>query len=262
MSMENTGAILPGPRIAALYRYPVKGLSAERLDEAALHPGGTMPADRMWAIEAIPGKFDPARPAHLPKIVFYMLMRDERLAALRTRYDDATATLAITTADGSAAAAGDLNSASGRAHIEGFVAIFLGPALRGTPRIVAAPGHSFSDVKEKCLHVINLASLRELERIAGRAIDPIRFRANVILDGLPAWSELDLIGRDIRIGDILLRGLKRTERCAATNVDPTTSNRDMAIPGHLQSALGHTDFGIYMSVMSPGMMKVGDTVRF
>lgn len=248
------------PHVAALYRYPVKGLSPEPLAEAALLPGGTMPADRMWAIEAIPGKFDPARPAHLPKIVFYMLMRDERLAALRTRYDDATTTLSVATADGSASVVGSLGSAGGRASIESFLAGFLGDSRRGTPRILAAPGHSFSDVKEKCVHVINLASLRALERIGGRPIEPVRFRANVFLDGLPAWSELDLIGRDIRVGDLLLRGLKRTERCTATNVDPATGKRDMAIPGMLQTALGHADFGIYMMVMSPGVLRRGDAV--
>jgi uncharacterized protein YcbX len=249
------------PRVAALYRYPVKGLSPELLEQAPLAPGGTMPADRMWAIEAIPGKLDPEQPKHLPKIVFYMLMRDEALARLRTRYDDATATLTVADATGAELARGDLARAEGRAAIEAFVAGFLGAALRGPPRIVSAAGHSFSDVREKCLHVVNLASLRELECIAGRRIDIRRFRANVVLDDLPAWSELDLVGRDVKIGGVLLRGLKRTERCAATNVDPATGARDMAIPGMLQAALGHTDFGIYMSVMSPGTLATGDAVE-
>lgn len=248
------------PCVAALYRYPVKGLSPELLEQAPLVPGGTMPADRMWAIEAIPGKLDPEQPKHLPKIVFYMLMRDEALARLRTRYDDATATLTIRDESGAELALGDMRTADGRAAIERFVASFLGDALRGPPRIVSAAGHSFSDVREKCLHVVNLASLRELERIAGRRVDIRRFRANVVLDGLPAWSELDLVGRDVTVGNVLLRGLKRTERCAATNVDPETGARDMAIPGVLQSALGHTDFGIYMSVMSPGTLSTGSAI--
>ena len=109
------------PRVAALYRYPVKGLSPELLEQAPLAPGGTMPADRMWAIEAIPGKLDPEQPKHLPKIVFYMLMRDEALARLRTRYDDATATLTVADATGAELARGDLARAEGRAAIEAIV---------------------------------------------------------------------------------------------------------------------------------------------
>lgn len=248
------------PQIAALYRYPVKGLSPELLMEARLAPGGTMPADRMWAIEAIAGKFDNAAPAHLPKIVFYMLMRDEKLASLRTRYDDATTVLSIADKGGRELTRGALATAEGAQAIEAFLTSLLGGALRGPPRVVSAPGHSFSDVKEKCLHIINLASLRELERIAGRKIDPVRFRANVVVDGLPAWSELDLLGREVRTGDVTLKVYKRTQRCAATNVDPASGARDMAIPGTLEAALGHADFGVYATVVDGGTITTGAAI--
>lgn len=248
------------PQVVALYRYPVKGLSSELLSQAALMPGGTMPADRKWAIEAIPGKFDDSAPAHQPKIVFYMLMRDERLAQLRTRYDDATTALTIADRDGLELTRGLLATEAGRREVAAFVASFLGPDLRGVPRVVSADGHSFSDVKEKCLHIINLASLRELERIAGRAIDPVRFRANVLLDGMPAWSEFDLLGREVRIGEVTLKVYKRTQRCAATNVDPKTAQRDMAIPELLATSFGHSDFGVYATVENSGAVHVGDRV--
>jgi len=57
-------------RISALYRYPVKGLSPERLARVTLTPGDPMPHDRRYAIENGPSGFDPAAPVHLPKIVF------------------------------------------------------------------------------------------------------------------------------------------------------------------------------------------------
>src|SRR5690606_41455706 len=79
-------------RIVGLYRYPVKGLSPEALASATLEKGGTFPADRAFAIENGKHDFDPAAPKHFPKIKFLMLMRDERLAALKTRSDDATST--------------------------------------------------------------------------------------------------------------------------------------------------------------------------
>ena len=79
-------------RISALYRYPVKGLSPEKLDRVELTPGGTMPWDRAFAIENGTADFDPAHPKHFPKIKFLMLMRHERLAALNTRFEDASGT--------------------------------------------------------------------------------------------------------------------------------------------------------------------------
>jgi uncharacterized protein len=85
----------PGPLLKALYRYPVKGLTPEPLERVQLTPGQTIPFDRAYAIENGPGRFDPLEPRHLPKITFLMLMRDERLATLKTRFDDATETLTI-----------------------------------------------------------------------------------------------------------------------------------------------------------------------
>ena len=70
------------PHLARLYRYPVKGLSPERLDRVEVTSGETLPFDRAYAIENGPGRFDAAAPRHLPKVNFLMLMRDERLATL------------------------------------------------------------------------------------------------------------------------------------------------------------------------------------
>ena len=61
-------------------------------------------------------------------------------------------------------------------------------------------------------------------------------------------------------GPCKLEVFKRTERCAATNVDPETGKRDMAIPAALQRAWGHSDFGVYARVISDGMIAVGDPV--
>jgi len=256
---ETNGAIAEGPRVVGLYRYPVKGLSPESLTQADVPAGGTMPADRRFAIENGPGRFDPAAPRHLPKVTFLMLMRNERLAALKTRYDDAAETLTVER-DGKRVAWGQLNSKLGRQLLEQFFAGYMRGDLRGAPRIVEAEGHSFSDVSAKCLHIINLASLRELERAAGRSIDPLRFRANVIVDGLPAWEEFKWLDKDVTIGGLTGSVFARTQRCDATNVDPSTAARDMSIPALLQRTWGHTDFGIYAKVTQGGTLRVGDAV--
>lgn len=245
--------------VVGLYRYPVKGLSPEAMTQAEVPTGGTMPADRRYAIENGPGRFDPAAPRHLPKITFLMLMRNERLAALKTRYDDAAETLTIER-DGKRVAWGQLNAKLGRQLLEQFFAGYMRGDLRGAPRIVEAEGHSFSDVAAKCLHIINLASLRELERAAGRSIDPLRFRPNVIIDGLPAWAEFGWLDKDITIGALTGSVFARTQRCDATNVDPTAAVRDMSIPALLQRTWGHTDFGVYAKVTSGGTLREGDAV--
>ena len=68
----------------------MKGLSPEPL--AARRARGRArpcPGDRLYAIENGPSGFDPAAPRHQPKMRYLMLMRNERLATLRTRFDDA-----------------------------------------------------------------------------------------------------------------------------------------------------------------------------
>src|SRR6516164_7910419 len=95
--------------IRAIYRYPVKGLSAERMPIAALAAGETLAGDRRYAIENGPSGFDPAAPAYLPKQRFLMLMKNERLARLDTSFEDATCRLTIRE-NGAEAASGNLDS--------------------------------------------------------------------------------------------------------------------------------------------------------
>ncbi len=107
--------------VASIYRYPVKGLTPEPLEQVTLKPGQTLPADRRYAIENGPIGFDPAAPQYFPKTQFLMLMRNERLAALRSHYDDASHTLTIRQ-DNVAVARADLQTTEGRAEIEAFFA--------------------------------------------------------------------------------------------------------------------------------------------
>ena len=246
--------------IQAIYRYPVKGLSPEPLPGAWLAAGETLPGDRAFAIENGPSRFDPALPRYQPKTHYLMLMRNERLAALKTRLDAPSRTLVIARA-GQEAVRGDLGTSAGRAAIEDFFARFCADELRGPPRVLQAPGFSFSDVARKVVSIINLASVEALAQRMGAAIDPLRFRANVYLHGWPAWSELDLVGKKIAIGgSARLSIVKRIVRCAATNVDPNTGARDLAIPDALHRAYGHADCGIYGEVVEAGEIAVGNGV--
>lgn len=253
------------PTITALYRYPVKGLSAERLPQVTLSPGETFPFDRVFAIENGPGAFDAAAPRHLPKVTFLCLMRNEHLATLQTTFEPTATAHRLTLArEGQSLATGDLLTASGRAAIEAAFAREMASEMRGPPRVVSAHGHSFSDVKEKCVHIVNAASVRALEHSTGRSIDPLRFRANIVIDGLEPWAELDLVGQPLRVGTgdggATLSVFKRTVRCAATNVDPATGARDADLPEAIFSLAAHRDFGVYAMVTSGGVLNVGDPV--
>jgi len=248
------------PRVQAIYRYPVKGLSAEALARTRLAPGRTLPADRRYAIENGPSGFDPAAPAYFPKIRFLMLMRNERLARLETRYDEATHVLTVREG-GREVARGDLATAEGRATIEDFFRAFSADELRGAPRVLQADGHSFSDVARKVVSIINLASVAAIETAVGAPVHPVRFRANLYVTGWPAWHEFDLLDREIAIGAAArLKIVKRIVRCAATNVDPDTGVRDLEIPTTLVETFGHMDCGVYGEVVSGGEIAVGDAV--
>jgi uncharacterized protein YcbX len=248
------------PQIHAIYRYPVKGLSPESLTHTSLAAGETIAGDRLYAIENGPSGFDPTAPRHQPKMRYLMLMRNERLAMLRSRYDDASHTLAIEY-NGHEAARGNLRSPEGRATVERFFASFSVGELRGPPRILHSPGFSFSDVAMKVVSIINLASVTDLENYTGVPVQPLRFRGNLYVAGWPAWHELDLVGREIAVGaHARLRIVKRIVRCAATNVDPETGSRDLTIPDTLMKTFGHADCGIYGKVIVGGDIAVGDSL--
>src|SRR4029077_5697536 len=126
-------------KIAAIYRYPVKGLSAEPLEGVALAPGECLPHDRRFAIALPATRFDPARPEWLSKTHFVMLMRDEKLAQLHTSFAAASGELTIRHA-GAIALKASITEPRGCREVSEFLADFMGPAVEGPLRIVEAPG--------------------------------------------------------------------------------------------------------------------------
>lgn len=243
--------------VSALYRYPVKGLSAQALNDITVKAGACFPGDRLFAIENGPSGFDPKAPAHLPKIKYLMLARNNELARLKTTFDDRTRRLTLMSPHGKSLEA-DIDSAAGRAQIEGFFSDYMPEALRGAPKWLEAPGHQFMDSKRGFASLINLASLRAIEKLAGTAIDPLRFRANIYVEGLAPWQEFDLIGQRLRLGEAEFIGDKRTDRCAATHVNPTTGHRDIDMLSVLERNLNHHDCGIYLRINQSGRIARSD----
>jgi uncharacterized protein YcbX len=248
------------PKIKGIYRYPVKGLSPEPMARTELSPGRTVPFDRMYAIENGPIGFDPADPKYFPKVRFLMLMKNARLAELHTAFDETSHVLTIRS-ENREAARGDLRTAEGRASIERFFAEFCADELRGPPKVLRGGQHSFSDVAKKVVSIINLASVAELENAAGAPVHPLRFRANLYVEGWPAWREFDLLNAEIAVGpSARLKVVKRIVRCAATEVDPDTGIRDLPIPRTIMDTYGHADCGVYAEVIEAGPIAVGDSI--
>jgi uncharacterized protein YcbX len=248
-------------QIESIYRYPVKGLTPETLPRVTLSKGAALPLDRAYAIENGPSAFDPANPGYFPKIRFLMLMRNARLAALRTSLDEASHVMTIRY-ENREAARGDLRTPEGRAAIERFLAEYCADELRGPPKVLHAPDHSFSDVARKVVSIINLASVAELENAAGAPVDPLRFRGNIYVNGWPAWHEFNLLESELTVGTTArLKVVKRIVRCAATEVDPQTAIRDLPVPRILMDTYDHADCGIYAEVIEGGLIAPGDTIE-
>ena len=246
-------------RIVDLHRYPVKGLSPEKLDHAILSKGDYFPGDRLFAVENGPAGFDPDKPEHQPKIKFLMLMRNESLARLTSRYLDETSTLVINEGDRELVR-GDIATGEGRLAIEAFFRRFMPAELRGPPTVLTAPdGFRFTDSRSGFVSLINLASVEALGGVMGASIDPLRFRGNLHIDGLAPWAELDLVGQVLTTSaGVRLKVIKRIPRCAATEVNLETATRDLAIPKALMQTYGHVDCGIYAEVLTGGAIVPGD----
>ena len=240
-------------------RYPVKGLNAETLPAVRLEAGKGLPHDRRFALAPAASRFDPNAPCWLPKHNFLTLLKDERLALLRVRFDEETGMLTLLRG-GKRVAGGRATEPMGRTLVEQFLGAFMPAGPRGRPKIVAAPGVGFTDCEENLVSLVNLASVADIERVARAPVDPRRFRANLYLAGAPAWAERDWVGRTLTAGEARLRVVAPIERCAATAVNPETATRDLNLPLLLERGFGHVETGVYAEVVGGGVLRRGDAV--
>jgi GntR family transcriptional regulator/MocR family aminotransferase len=241
-----------------IYRYPIKGLSAQPLSRVELQARKPFPHDRIFALVRPGAPFDTDHPKWGKKGLFVMLMLEEALARVKTVLDVDTLKLTITQGNRELITA-DLDDEADRAKVEELVWQLV-PSLRSAPTLVRSRDGHFMDKPDEVISLINLATVRSLEAQWGIKIDPLRFRANLYIDGAGPWEEFDWVGSDIRIGDALFRVERRNGRCGATNVDPETGRRDLDIPGSLRAAFGHKELGVYLTTREGGSIGVGDSV--
>jgi GntR family transcriptional regulator / MocR family aminotransferase len=254
--------------VRGIYRYPIKGLSPQAVPGIQLEAGKPFPFDRVFALVRPGVPIDVNAPRWAKKGLFLMLMLEESLAQVQTHLDVETmlltvlredATLGLDSGRPQCVLSADLNTQRGREAVEAFFRTQV-PKLQAAPQLVRSSDGHFMDKPDNVLSCINLATVRSLEAEWGRAVHPLRFRANFYIDGARPWEEFDWIGSDVMLGDVLFRVDRKNGRCGATNVNPINGERDMDIPGALRKRFGHKDLGIYLVARTSGQVVVGDPV--
>lgn len=247
-------------RIENLYRYPVKGLSAEALEMIDVADGQAFPWDRAFALAQGDAPFDAQAPVWIKKTNFMCLMANANIAALKAHFDPKSSLLTLRAPDGEHLSANPL-TLEGRVRIATWLTVALGSAARGTPIFHHVPGFVFGDQKMPVVSLINLASLADLEAKVGSKRHRLRFRANIYFSAAAAWDEHDWIGRELLVGGARLRVIKRTVRCPATEVNPETAQRDADPVAELLTHFKHRDLGVHAEVIEGGRIATGDAIE-
>ena len=248
-------------QVEYLYRYPIKGLTAEALEAAEVEAGGSILWDRAFALALGGSGFNPAAPRWIQKLKFMCHAGNARIAALRSVFEPRDGTLTIRAPDGTTIAANAL-SAIGRREITAFLSDFLGEDARGAAEFHHVPGHSFCDQREKVISLNSMSSLRDFEAKVGARRHRRRFRANVWFSGALPWAERDwAVGQHIQMGGAVLEITKGIVRCAATEVNPETAERDADPVAELRHHYGHTELGVHARVIEGGRFAIGDSIE-
>ncbi|MEI4260488.1 MOSC domain-containing protein [Roseovarius sp. D0-M9] len=243
--------------VAALWRHPIKGHGFEALDRVQLTEGCTMPWDRRWAVAHDAAQPEADGRAWAPCHNFSRGAKAPQLMAISTTSDEAAGTVTLRhpqrddlTFDPDQDAAAFLD----------WVRPLMPEDRAQSARVLRAPDQGMTDSAFASISIINLASGQDLAARLGQDLSPLRWRANIHLNGPAPWAERAWVGRTLRIGTAELELREAIIRCRATAANPATGARDADTLGALQK-LGHQEFGLYGVVTRGGMIAVGDTAE-
>ncbi len=163
-------------QIRALYRYPVKGLSGERLQSVEVGRHQTFPNDRAYALENGPSGFDPAAPRWAARKPSFFAGCGTRALPLSTRCSRTRSETLTVRSGPEVLLRESFATASGRHTVEQFFETFMEDEKRGPVRLLKAPDHSFSDLAKKVVSLINLSTVVAFEERVGKPVHPLRFR--------------------------------------------------------------------------------------
>ncbi|WP_299417294.1 MOSC domain-containing protein [uncultured Sulfitobacter sp.] len=246
--------------LAGIARYPIKGLNGEELYSVTLECGRGVRGDRRFAFGIDASKDDGT---WYTSRSYLINSRKDNLLKFSQRSDQIA--WEITSPSGQVLRfnADDADSLK-RVNTQ------LGPFFSciendgKTPCLIdrnpdeGPSGHW--DFPDSELLIVNLATVHELESHWGVEIDPRRFRANLLIEGLPPWAEFGLYGAEFLVGDAKISILRPARRCPAISVDPTTGDRDSELQNDLVNDYGHGFLGVYARVSQSGHAAVGDEI--
>jgi len=111
------------------------------------------------------------------------------------------------------------------------------------------------------LSIFGIQSARKLGEETGITVDKRRFRANIYLDLAEGFAEDEFVGRSIRIGPkVIVSILERDPRCMMITLDPDTGEKEPALLKKVAQA--HSGMaGVYGAVLVEGMVHKGDSVE-
>jgi uncharacterized protein YcbX len=243
--------------ISRICTWPVKGLNEVSMEQADLVAGAPLPLDRAYGIARGSAMSSGRDPSEFGWKDFIQLKNCPRLATLTSDFDLDEQVLTLKR-QGRQVAKGNLSQQIGRTLIEQFLTAYLKDDLQSPPKIVGGGAETFTDARKPLLSIINLETLRDIERVSRSVIDLRRMRGNLYVDGLPAWAEFDMIGQEVTAGSAKLKVVARIDRCAATHVNPDNGERDLQLTRFLQGGFGHMDCGVFAEVIEGGEVKPDD----
>lgn len=242
-------------QVTSLWRHPIKSHGREAVTSTQLVAGQTMPGDRVWAVAHEASKADGTK--WVPCANFNRVAKVAQLMAMTAQLDEETGHVTL-----SHPQLGQI-SFDPDGEIDGFlnwVQPIMPEDRAQSVRIVKVPGRGMTDSAFPSVTLCNMASHRAVEKQLGMDISPLRWRGNLWMDGFPAWEEFEWIGKDIRIGDAILRPLERTVRCPSTKANPETGLHDADTLAALDS-FGHRDFSVRAEVIQGGLVEIGSKVE-
>ena len=119
---------------------------------------------------------------------------------------------------------------------------------------------TFSGAISNSISLINLNSVKSLQKIVGSKIEYERFRGNIYLSDLNAWEERNWIKKIIKINSVSFKVDSHISRCSAINLKPKTDNITINLPINLKKYYDHTDMGIYLTPINSGKINIGNEV--
>jgi len=258
-------------RVAALFRYPVKGFTREECDSLEVLPGGRIAGDRVLGLRF--NGSTAADDAWGTKLDFVALVNTPGLTALRLKFNHDTLRLRIQLTD--EVLLDEVLDAVGRTRFAATIEQYI-LGLKETPdssrtdrfplRVVGdgvTPRYQDREPGYTTLH--GRRSLAALAAAVAEApeVTEHRFRSNIAVDGPDTWEEQRWIGRNVRIGDVEFRAVDPVTRCLATHAHPRTGKRDLPIMKTLLDLFPaeRPTFAIMMTADRGGWIRVGDKVE-